>query len=119
METRTITCIECPLGCRLSVDVEGCKVVKVSGNKCPKGEAYAAAEVEHPLRILTSTVVTEGLPLRAIPVRTDKPVPKEKIFDIMAEIKRFRLRKKVKVGEVLKENILGSGADLIATREVE
>lgn len=119
METRTITCIECPLGCRLSVDVEGCRVVKVSGNKCPKGEVYAAAEIEHPVRILTSTVIAEGLPLRTVPVRTDRPVPKEKIFDIMEEIKRFRLRKKVKVGEMLLENMLGLGVNLIATREVE
>ncbi len=119
VENRTITCIECPLGCRLSVDVEGCRVVKVSGNKCPKGEDYAVTETERPMRMLTSTVITEGLPLRAVPVRTDRPVPKEKILDIMAEIKTIRLRKKVRVGEVLLENALGLGVNIIATREVE
>lgn len=119
METRTITCIECPVGCRLRVDVENCKAVKIEGNKCPKGEKYAINEAEDPVRILTSAVMAEGLSVRMVPVRTNKPVPKDRMLDIMAEIKRIRLKKAVGQGEVIVRDILGTGADLISTREVD
>jgi CxxC motif-containing protein len=71
------------------------------------------------VRILTSAVLAEGLPLRMVPVRTDRAVPKEKLFEAMAEIKKFRLKKTVRVGEVVIPDIAGTGADLIATREVD
>lgn len=113
---KKITCIECPKGCSLSVDIENCRVVKVSGNECPKGEKYARAEVENPVRILTSAVLAEGLPLKMVPVRTDKPIPKNKLMEAMGEVKKVRLKKAVKPGDIIIKNILNSGADLIATR---
>ena len=64
---KKLTCIECPKGCVLSVDVENCRVVEIAGSECPKGEKYAVAEIEYPTRILTSTVLAEGLPLKMIP----------------------------------------------------
>ena len=112
-----ITCIECPAGCEMSVTVEGGKVKAVQGNKCPKGEAYAVAETEHPVRILTSTVLAEGMEIRAVPVRTSAPIPKSLMFEAMKSIKRLKLTRPVSVGEVVLENIAGTGADLIATRE--
>jgi CxxC motif-containing protein len=115
--TKKLTCIECPVGCALSVDIESCKVVAISGHKCPKGEKYAISEVENPLRILTSAVLAEGLPLRVIPVRTDNPIPKAKIIEAMAEIKRIKINKPVAVGEVIARNFLGLNVNLIATRD--
>ena len=114
---KKLTCIECPMGCALSVDIENCKVVSVSGNKCPKGEKYAASEIENPLRILTSAILSEGLPLKMIPVRTDKPIPKAGIIGAMAELKKMRISKPVSAGEVLSENFLGLNVNLIATRD--
>ena len=119
METRTITCIECPVGCRLKVDVENCKAVKVSGKKCPKGEKYAVAEVERPARVLTSVILAEELSVRMVPVRTDRAIPKDKLLEAMAEIKKIRLKKGVSVGEVIVDDLVNTGARLIATREVE
>ncbi len=119
MDTKTFTCIECPLGCKLSVDIEGCKVVKVSGNQCPKGEKYAIAEIENPTRVLTTTILTEGLALRAVPVRTSGPVPKDKMMDIMTEIKKARLKKNVKAGDVVIKNILELNVNMIATRDAD
>jgi len=115
---KNITCIECPVGCALSVDIENCRVIKVSGNKCPKGEAYAASEVENPLRVLTSAVLSQDLSLKMIPVRTDKPIPKSRILDAMAEIKKLKVNKPLSVGEVIVNNFLGLGVNLIATRDV-
>lgn len=115
--TKRIICIECPKGCALSVEVENDKVVNVSGNRCPKGEPYALAEIEDPRRILTSTVPAKGLCLKMVPVRTDGPIPKTRIFDAMAEIRKIGITKAVRVGDSLVENFLGLEVNLIATRD--
>ncbi|MGB3241338.1 MAG: DUF1667 domain-containing protein [Candidatus Omnitrophota bacterium] len=115
---KKITCIECPVGCSLEVDIENCKVVKVSGHKCPKGEEYAVAEIENPVRVLTSTVLTKGLPVKMVPVRTDGPIPKARIMDLMDEIKKIVLDRPVHMGDIIADNILGLGVNLIATRDV-
>ena len=114
---KKLTCIECPKSCALSVDIEDCRVVKVEGNECPKGEVYAKAEIENPLRILTGTVLAQGLPLKMIPVRTDKPILKAKIIEAAAEIKKIRVTKPLRIGDVVAENFMGLGVNLIATRE--
>jgi len=114
---RQITCIECPAGCALSVEIENHKVVNVSGNKCPKGVPYAVSEVENPCRILTTTVLTEGLSLKAIPVRTDRPIPKAELFRAMEEISKIRITGPVSAGDIISGDLLGLGADLVATRD--
>jgi CxxC motif-containing protein len=116
--TREMICIECPLGCALSVDVDNSKVTATRGNKCPKGEAYAESEVQDPRRILTSAVLCEGLGLKFLPVRTDKPVPKAKLLDLMQEVRSVRLKIPVEVGDIVKANLLDLGVNLIATRRV-
>lgn len=115
--SKNLTCIECPKSCNLIVDIENCRVVKVSGNQCKVGESYCLAEIENPMRIFTSTVLSDGLSLKMIPVRTDKPIPKAKIQEAMAEIKKIRINKPVKVGDAIGSNFLGLGGNLIATRE--
>ena len=114
---KNLTCIECPKSCELIVDIENCRVVKVSGNQCKAGESYCLAEIENPMRVLTSAVLGEGLALKMIPLRTDRPLPKAKLLEAMAEIKKIRINKPVKPGDVIVNNFLGLGVDLIATRE--
>ena len=116
---KKITCIECPKGCMLSVDMENCRVVKVSGNECPKGEKYAVSEIENPVRILTSAVLCRGLSLKMISVRTDKPIPKSRIFEAMKEIKRIRVNKPLSAGDIIVKRFMGSEVNLIVTREAE
>ncbi|MBU0672400.1 MAG: DUF1667 domain-containing protein [Candidatus Margulisbacteria bacterium] len=113
---KKITCIECPQGCQLEVDVENGYVVKVTGNKCDKGTDYAKQEIENPMRVLTSTVQSDGLELKMVPVRTDKTIPKSQVLKAMAEVQKIKLTQPVKVGEVIMKNILGTEANLIATR---
>lgn len=117
--TRPLTCIECPKGCLLSIDVENCRIVKVSGNECPKGQMYAIQEIENPMRILTSAVLAEGLSLKMAPVRTDKPIPKSKIMEAMGEIKKIRLKNPIEANSVIVRNFLGLGVNLLVTREVK
>lgn len=114
--TKNMICIECPNGCVLRVDTDS-KPLKITGNKCPKGVKYAITEIENPERMLTSSVLTEGLTLKMVPVRTDKPILKKDLLRAMEEIKKIRLKKPVAVGDIVVKDLLGSGANLIATRE--
>ncbi|PIP68197.1 MAG: hypothetical protein CO035_00055 [Candidatus Omnitrophica bacterium CG_4_9_14_0_2_um_filter_42_8] len=116
---KKMTCIECPKGCRLMVDVRDGKVLKVTGNECPKAELYAISEIEDPARILTSSVLGQGLILKMIPVRTDKPISKARIFDAMKEVKKIRVTVPLKFGDIIVKNFLSLGVNLIATRKAE
>jgi len=116
---RKMICVECPKSCELSVDLEGCKVVSVNGAKCPKGIAYAAVEVETPSRIFTATVASVGLSLKLIPVRTNKPIPKKDILKAAEAVRKLRLIKPVKVGDVIVRDFMVTGIKLIATRDAE
>ena len=115
---KTLTCIECPKGCSLTIELKGNKIIAVSGNECEKGEKYAVDEIENPVRILTSSVLSEGLLLKMIPVRTDKPISKNCMFDAMNAVKRLRISKSVCAGDIVAENFLNLGVNLIATRTV-
>ena len=114
---RKLICIECPRSCVLKVDIENCRVVKVMGEKCPKGKDYAVSEAENPQRVLTSTVSAQGLSLKMVPVRTDKPIPKDRILEAAAEVRKMKLERAVKAGDVIVNNFLGLGVNLLATRD--
>ncbi|MFA5038627.1 MAG: DUF1667 domain-containing protein [Candidatus Omnitrophota bacterium] len=115
---KKMTCIQCPKSCCLSVDIENCRVRQVSGNLCPKGEEYAGAEVENPRRILTATVLARGLSMKMIPVRTDQPIPRHRMREAAAEIKKIRWDRPLKTGDVMVADFLGLGVNLIATRSI-
>ena len=76
MEQRELTCINCPLGCQLTVTLENGAVATVAGNGCPRGDRYARDEVCHPVRMLTSTVPVRGGALRRVSVKTAAPIPR-------------------------------------------
>ena len=114
---RELTCIVCPKGCQLRVELEGKKVLSVSGHTCKRGEAYAQAECTAPMRTLTTTAAVIGGGV--VPVKTDKTIPKERMFDCMAEINKARVPADAKAGDVVIENILGTGANVITTRNVQ
>ena len=86
METRQLICIGCPMGCPLTVELEGGAVTRVTGNTCPRGDAYARKEVTAPTRIVTTTVPVRGGALRRVSVKTAAPIPRERIFAAMAGI---------------------------------
>jgi len=113
---RKITCIECPVGCQLEINEEGGHVISLTGNQCEKGEVYAKQEIENPMRVLTTTIVTEGLDLKLVPVRTSGPIPKARLLEAMALISRTRLTHPVKVGDVVIKDLLNLGVDLVTSR---
>ena len=115
---KELICINCPLGCHLSVDDSDAANVKVTGNTCPRGVTYAVSEVTAPKRMVTSSVPVEGRAQR-VSVKTSQPIPKGKIFDCLAELKKVTAKAPVAIGDVLLSNVCDSGADVIATREVK
>ena len=111
---REMTCITCPNGCTLQIEeVEG--TLHVTGNKCKRGEAFAIAELTHPMRTICSTVRTIYSEVPVLPVRVSGEIPKERIFDVMKEINHILVDRHVRRGDVLLENVLGLGVDIIVT----
>ena len=100
---KTLTCIECPIGCEIEVEIEDGKVISLKGNGCPRGKLYAENEVICPRRVVTSTVKAKDG--RLVPVKTDKPVKKSEIFSVMEIINKTTCDNGVKIGDVLVENI--------------
>ena len=114
---RELTCIGCPIGCALRVEIQGEKIT-VQGNACPRGEKYAKDEVTCPVRMVTSTVRLDGGAIARVPVKTAREVPKERVLDCMAEIRRAKVGAPVRIGDVLIRDCAGTGVDVIATRSV-
>ncbi len=117
--TRVLTCIGCPLGCQITVELEGNNVVSVTGNTCPRGEAYARKEVTAPARIVTSTVRVGNGNIRMVSVKTEGEIPKEKIFDCVRALKNIEVKAPVNIGDVILEDVAGTGVAVIATRSVQ
>ncbi len=114
---RTMICIECPRGCAMEVTLESeWKVSAVAGHQCPRGDKYARQEVEAPMRTLTTAVLTRGLELRMLPVRTSAPIPKGRLMEAMAAVKKMVVEAPVETGQAVSKDFLGLGVDLVATR---
>lgn len=119
MEQRNLICISCPLGCALTVTLEDGKVTGVSGNTCPRGDAYGRKEVTNPTRIVTSTVTVTGGKLPVVSVKTDTDIPKGKIDAVMNEIRLASVGAPVHIGDVIIKNVSDTGANIIATKEIQ
>ena len=116
---KEIICTVCPRGCRIQVEGEGEKIINVEGYGCKRGLEYASAEFAHPVRILTTTVKLAGVQNDLLPVRSSKPVPKEKLFECMEVIRAACVKAPVARYDVIIPNICGCGADIVATKSVE
>ena len=114
---RELTCIVCPKGCQLTVELDGKKIVSVEGYTCKRGLAYAEAECTAPTRTVTTTVCVAGGGV--LPVKTNAPIPKELQMQGMEEIKKLTVSGKLVPGDVIVENFLGTGVALVASGSLE
>ncbi len=117
MEVKELICINCPMGCPLTVTMDG-EQLTVTGNTCPRGEDYARKEILSPTRIVTSSVRVSGGTIARVSVKTKTDIPKGKIFDVMEEIRAVRVDAPVKMGDVVIADCAGTGVDVIATKSV-
>ena len=116
--TRELTCIGCPLGCSITVTMNGTDVVSVTGNTCPRGDAYARKEVTNPTRIVTSTVRVEGGISPMVNVKTASDIPKAKFFECASALKNVVVTAPVKIGDVVLSNVAGTGVDVVAAKNI-
>ena len=118
MERKELICIGCPLGCNLTVEMDGGQVVSVSGNTCKRGDDYARKELTDPRRIVTSTVPVAGGNLPVVSVITASDIPKGKIRECLCALKGVTLTAPVQIGDVIVENVADTGVDVIATKSI-
>jgi CxxC motif-containing protein len=115
-EKKHFVCVVCPIGCEIDVVHDGSKIISMEGNKCDNSEEFVSQELIEPMRILTTTVRIGGSRWLVIPVRTDKPVPKRLFPRIMRQLRRIKLQAPVNMLDVVVGDIVGTGANVVATR---
>jgi CxxC motif-containing protein len=117
MKTELI-CIGCPMGCYLTVDYVGTKIRDFSGNRCKVGLEYAEKEISNPERTLTSTVKVKCGHLPLVSVKTNKPIPKGRIFDAMNLLANVEVEAPIKIGDPIIQNIFDIGVNIVATKNI-
>lgn len=116
---KVITCINCPVGCRMTVTLSGeGNFLSVTGNTCPRGASYAEQECTQPMRVITAVVPADGSSV-PLSVKTSMPVPKSRIMEIMQALGNTSVCAPVHAGDVIVPDVLGTGADIVATRSVD
>ena len=116
---RDLICIACPVGCRLEVEYDENNrqpdKIKVTGNRCPKGEIYGKEEILSPKRVVTATVEIDSRLQPRLPVKTSAPIDKNLIFDLLKFIYRLKIKPPVRIGDTIVRNFKNTGVDVVAT----
>jgi CxxC motif-containing protein len=118
---KIIRCISCPEGCMIKVLYRGADFIieSIEGNGCKKGKKFAEKELKKPLRILTTTIGIKSDYKNRLPVRSGSPAPKDKIPEMIVKVKEIKVSTPVKVGDILAENFLDTGVDIIASETID
>ena len=116
---KEIICTVCPRGCHITVVGEGEKILSINGYGCKRGQQYAETEFVNPVRILTTTVKIDGKENDLLPVRSDKPIPKSKMFDCMEIIKKIKVKQPIKMHQIIVSDICKTGVNIVATKELD
>lgn len=116
--TKDLICINCPLGCRLTISHQNEEIIAVTGNACPRGAAYAKQEFVNPLRVLTTLMRIKGTN-RPLPVRSDKPVPLHLLLDCKKYLNCVEAVSPVRCGDIIVENIMNTGCSIVATADFD
>lgn len=113
---KNIVCVACPMGCGITVEIsaEG-EIISVTGNTCKRGDAYARTECTNPVRSLTTTVKVCGGIHPVVPCKSAGPIPKGKVIECAEALREVEVKAPVKLGDVLVENVLGTGVNIVAT----
>lgn len=111
-------CINCPMGCIMQVEITT-EEIKVSGNTCPKGKIYAEKECTNPTRIVTTSVKVEDGKLEVVSVKTEKDIPKKKIFEVLLATKKISVKAPIEVGDIIIKDVAGTGSNLVATKRIK
>ena len=116
---RELTCIVCPNGCELIVEIQDGKLLSVQGATCKRGHEYAERELTNPMRTVSTSVLVEGGEFPLVSVRLNKPIPKSLIFEFMDLIKKVRLEAPVHIGQIVVPNVCGCDSNAIVTKNIK
>ncbi|WMJ84916.1 DUF1667 domain-containing protein [Oscillospiraceae bacterium LTW-04] len=116
--TRTFTCIMCPNGCEICAELDGATIVSLEGARCEKGKSYVRQEIDAPKRNIASSVLLDNGTLPLASIRLTGVIPKERIFDAMAEIRKVRVTAPVSTGQTVIKDLLDLGCDVIITKSI-
>lgn len=121
MEEKNLICIGCPLGCTILVRLQEAQIIEIKGNSCPRGASYARKELTNPTRVVTSSVRVKGAngDIKMVSCKTSCDIPKDKIWPVVKALKDTVVSSPVRMGDVLIKNIADSGADILATKNME
>jgi CxxC motif-containing protein len=114
-----ITCIICPIGCEMTILHKEGIITNIEGHQCKKGIEYAKEELFDPKRVLTTTMIVENGELPLVSVKSDRPIPKDRLFDVMDVISEIEVQAPVEIGDVLLENVGGLDIHIVATKNVD
>lgn len=111
---KEMTCISCPIGCRLTVDFSDLDDIRVTGNSCKRGITYGRNEILAPKRMVTTTVRLSGG--GTLSVKTVPAAPKEEIFNILRRLKDVTVTAPIKTGDIILKNVC-EGVDIVSTQD--
>lgn len=117
-ESKKMICITCPKGCTLDVTLEGKTILKVDNAGCKRGAEYVNGEINDPRRMVATTVRVSGGLHPLMPCYTAKPFPRPRIKELLASLRRVELKTPVKMGDIVLPNALGTGIDVVASRDM-
>jgi len=113
-----IRCIVCPTGCIVQVKKDEDGELTYEGYTCNRGLEYAQQEYLAPKRVLTTTIRVDDGFLPLVPVRSNVPILKNRLTEVLDEIAKTIIKAPVKMGDILLENVLGLEANIIASRDL-
>ena len=113
-----ITCIICPIGCKIQIKKDGEKIDIKKGWKCKRGIEYARNEAVNPRRVLTTSILVENGKWPLVSVKTNKPIPKDRLLIVLDIIKNTRVKAPIRLGDKLIEDIGKTGVDVVATKTI-
>lgn len=114
-----ITCIVCPLGCSIDIEEENESIVEINGYSCPRGKEFAESEFYNPKRVVTTIVAIDGGEQLYLPVISDGQVPKQMLWDCVELLKRTKVRPPIEMGDIVVEDILDTGINIISAKSIE
>jgi CxxC motif-containing protein len=117
-DKKEITCIVCPIGCKIHVKADEKHFEICNGNKCVKGVDYAKAEALDPKRMLTSSVLVKNGEWPLVSVKSSKPVPKDRLFQVLKEIKKAKVYAPINLGQTILKNVANTKINIVATKSV-
>ena len=117
IKEQLITCINCPVGCRMTVKTSEGKILSIADNQCKRGETYARQESVLPLRMVTAVALVQDS-LTPVSLKTAEPVPKDKIMEVMKAVNKLKLHLPIAIGDILLANAADTGVNLVATRSL-